>query len=134
MKKLNLLIVIFLAFVLTLAVAFAQRSPISVPNGYWRGHEWRAAGERQRVGYATGLLDGILLANAFATQGSPLEWVWQCIGEGESGKRSDQLEAIFQKQIQDHPENWNEPMHVIGLRALMDVCPQSPKKLEGQVK
>jgi len=118
MNRLIALVVIL--FIIFCSSIYAE---ISVPEGFWKGNDWRASDDEARTGYAMGIIDGIILASAIERSGSSLAWVSPCT----KGMRNDQIRAIIQKELDKNPEKRHLPMNIITYKALRNVCPNSPK-------
>jgi len=91
---------------------------VEIPNYFLSGNKWRDLSIAQRVGYSMGVLDGMIFGSAYERKGWSVEWVAPCL----KNKRSDQMMAIFQKELDKNPELWDAPMYVIVHNALNGLC------------
>jgi hypothetical protein len=55
------------------------------------------------------------MAPAFGAPISGADWLRNCTGKQFS---NEQLSALLDKYLKDHPEEWHMSMNVIGFRAL----------------
>lgn len=115
---------ILLAFCLILLpVTVFSEEGLPIPRGFWNGNDWKD-NEPLRHAYAMGVVDGMLFASALERGGGvSLDWLKPCV----EGKRSDQLLAVLQNEIDLHPELLHDGMHKIAYRALLKACPNAPK-------
>ena len=72
--------------------------------------------------YLIGMMDGIFLAPFFGGERNKMEWFENCL----VGTDSNQIVAIVDKYMREHPENWNESMHGIFNRIFGSICPDGP--------
>lgn len=95
---------------------------VYVKSGVHTGQSYMAAGYEQRVGYAAGLLDGLLLAPLMGGRGEVVERLRVCV----IGMSDTQLAAILDKYTQENPSRWHQPMNIIGYSAIILACPKTP--------
>lgn len=91
---------------------------IYVHNGFFTASGFRELAQSTKQIYSMGLIDGILLAPLYGADKEKMVVLESCI-EGMSG---DQIAAIFDKYIQDHPERWHGNMHAVGFSAMKQAC------------
>ena len=102
------------------SVALANSSgKVELHHGYMTGNSYRDMPASGQQGYVVGVIDGMFMAPVFGAKLGVKSWLGQCI---ESGMRSDQLKAIIDKYLAEHPEIWNEDMAGITYGALLPVC------------
>lgn len=89
---------------------------VTIKNGFHTGQTYQSLSYPQRVGYLSGLVDGMLLAPFLG--GSEENWLTRCM----VGMSDTQMTAIADKYISDHPESWHQPMHVLAYNALLAGC------------
>jgi hypothetical protein len=91
---------------------------IAVQNGFITGNTFRALDQASKNVYATGLIDGILLAPLYGAPEERLNNFEQCT----VGMTGQQVVAIFGKYLKNNPERWHNSMHVIAFSALREAC------------
>lgn len=91
-------------------------------QSFIRGNDYRKLPETQQHGYGMGVIDGIDFAAGMVNSGGDLEWLRQC----RERKSSDQVEAIIEKEMRNHPGKWDSFMSVIVYEAFLHECGNSP--------
>ena len=98
--------------------------------------DYRNLPESSQRSYAAGIVDGMLLAPLLAAPKritfkakemaatTKTEWLENCI----VGMNDEQVVAIINKWLRDHPERWHESVHTSVFWALSDACPQPKDK------
>lgn len=99
------------------AVAHAE-DKISISTGYLTGNTFKAMSDTSKNLYATGIIDGILLAPLYGAPKANLATLENCT-EGMNGQ---QLVAIFNKYLALNPEVWHKSMHVTAHSAMKLAC------------
>jgi hypothetical protein len=94
------------------AGAWGTRIPLW---GYYKGNDYRRLTPEGKKTYASGLYDGMLMAPAFGAPPSGTEWLRNCTGKQFTNEK---LVTVLDKYLEDHPEEWQTSMNVIGYRAL----------------
>jgi hypothetical protein len=98
---------------------------VSVHNGFLRGEEYLHLDAGTQRGYEMGIVDGMLLAPLFGApatwDGTKIEPLANCI----TGMTDTQVAAIISKFLRDHPERWNQNLHVVVFSAFKQACPQN---------
>ena len=108
--------ILFLMLLFTSANSQAQ--DISIQNGFITGNTFRAMEKASKNVYVTGLLDGMLLAPLYGAPEKNLQILASCT----VNMNGQQLVAIFEKFLTNHPERWNQSMHIIGYSAMHKIC------------
>lgn len=91
---------------------------ISVKRGFITGNTFRALDQPSKNVYATGLVDGILLAPFYGAPEERLNNFERCT----AGMTGQQIVAIFEKHLKENPERWHHDMHIIAFSALREAC------------
>src|ERR1700690_125719 len=95
-----------LAVVLLLLFALAgSAQKVHIKNGFATARQYMDLDSGRQRGYAMGIVDGMLLAPVFGApdDGEKLKALGTCI----TGMDDEQMRAIFDKFLKDHPERWN---------------------------
>ena len=98
----------------------AQHNSLVVKDGFLTAQDYLNLPTAQQLGYATGVIDGMLIAPLFGApdNGAQLQLLGRCV----TGMRDTQVHAILDKFLKDHPERWNDPMHAVAFAAMNEAC------------
>lgn len=103
-------------FLAAIPMMAASAPTVTIKNGFHTGQTYQTLSYAQRVGYMSGLVDGLLLAPFLG--GSEENWLTRCM----VGMSDTQMTAIADKYVSDHPQDWHQPMHVLAYNALLAGC------------
>jgi len=104
-----------------LALSSAQGGqPVEIHNGFVTGTIYRKFNEYQKRSYAMGVIDGIYLSPFFGASRTHLGWVEKCV----QGMDDEQVAAVIDKFLKDHPERWHQTVHASVYAALLSACPR----------
>jgi hypothetical protein len=78
--------------------------------------------QAKRLGYAEGVINGMLTAPLFGAPKARMQWLEQCT----EGMTDFQVAEVIRQYIQQHPAEWHHQLHVLTYQALLDACPDSP--------
>jgi hypothetical protein len=113
-KLVSLLSVLLLCFS---SNTFAEKE-VSISTGFVSGNTFRALDAVSKNVYATGIIDGVLIAPLYGAPKNKLAVIEKCT----VGMTGQQLVAIFDKYLNSNPEVWNKSMHTIVFLAMSDAC------------
>lgn len=105
-----------------LAVACSASSavtPVPTAAGHATGEAFRGWSTAVQTGFVTGTVDGFLLSPIFAIK--ELHRAEQ-LGHCTTGMQSDQMLAIVNHYMDQHPDVWNSGMNTIVFRAFVEAC------------
>ncbi len=102
-----------------LMVSAVLADEIDYYTGILNGNAWLEESELEQVMYVTGAIDGLVFASVFDADMSQVFAFAECC----SGMTVDQITAIVQKYLDQHPEDWQEPMNYITYEAITTNCP-----------
>ena len=103
---------------------FAQYLPLN--PGFFKGNDYLNKPEAIQIGYIAGVYDGIAL---LGTLGMPENRDrMNEIYKYNMKMPLNQVKAIVDKYLKDHPEVWHQPMNAIALLAIGEACPKSHRK------
>lgn len=91
---------------------------VTVHTGFITGNTFLTLEPTSKNIYATGLIDGILLAPFYGAPGDNLKYFETCA----TGMPVRQVVAIFEKYLKENPEGWHRSMHVLGHLAMKQAC------------
>ena len=104
------------------AAVNAQEGGAMFFGGFLDGNEYRNRTDLEKHSYLMGFHDGLMAAPLFGLErtGDAMSETWyeRCEAVGNSG----QLQAIIDRYVDEHPENWHHPMPSIFHMAVKDIC------------
>ncbi len=86
--------------------------------GFVNGNMWRDWPLNVRISYIFGTVDGFLYSNTFGANENITGLIQNCLADNEG----EQMLAIVEQYMRDHPDNWNEGMNHNVWWAIYDVC------------
>ncbi len=104
-------LVSFALLALVVAVIDAQSADVT-------GNDFQQATSSLRLGYAVGLRSGLTIARTAQTHGGDLTGLFRCL----DGMTYGQVQAILDKYLADHPEEWDRTIATITINALANAC------------
>lgn len=110
-------VVIVLALLTCLNV-FASQQQVNISRGYFTGRDYFEMSDTEKRAYATGAVNGMLVAPFFGAPEERLRWFKTC-----TAKLSDeQLAAILARYISNDPNQLSMSLNVVTFNALKDAC------------
>lgn len=79
--------------------------------------------ENDKALYTSGLVDGILIAPLFSYTLHRRIWFEECV----QNMKHEQIIAILEKYLTEHPEKWHRDMPTIAFIAFKEACPEAKK-------
>jgi hypothetical protein len=111
----RILIVIAL---LTLTTPHPAQQTVSIGRGFFTGKDYFEMSETEKRAYATGAINGMLVAPFFGAQPERLSWLKSCTGD-----MSDELTAsIISNYINSDSNRMNMSLNVLTFTALKEAC------------
>ena len=122
MKRLLPLAALLLAL-LIIASVYANhlnQKPVSIAPGYFTGRDYLEMSDNERRAYATGAINGMLVAPFFGAPDENVNWLKTC-----TAKLSDEeIAEILTKYIREQNQlNYN--LNVLTFNAMRNACPKS---------
>ena len=112
--------VITLIVVLLCIDSYASQQQVSISRGYFTGSEYLEMTETERRAYATGAINGMLVAPLLGAPQERVDWLKKC-----SANLSDtDTAAILTKYINSQPGQLSASLNVITFNALREACPR----------
>jgi hypothetical protein len=107
-------------FLLAFRRASAQERIASISPGFFKGEDFLKMPQAQKSGFAAGLMDGIYLAPLMGAPNDDqiLVSLHKCV----VGMSDEQVAAIIEKHLKEHPESWHERLNIQSYDALAAVC------------
>ena len=73
--------------------------------GYVTGNSYLKLSESERTSWVIGTMDGIMAESALTTKDLKGPWFGRCI----QGLPVSQIKAMFEQELQSHPDSWHAP-------------------------
>lgn len=113
MKHLLALIALF-AFV----TVYSNQQRVKISPGFFTGKDYLDMSDTEKRAYATGEINGMLVAPFFGAPEENLNWLKTC-----TGKMSDeQLASILTRFIREQPDQMQANLNVVTFNAMRDAC------------
>jgi len=117
MKRLLPLVALF-AFV----TVYASQQRVKISPGFFTGKDYLDMSDTEKRAYATGEINGMLVAPFFGAPEENLNWLKTC-----TGKMSDeQLASILSRFIREQPDQMQTNLNVLTFTAVRDACRKLP--------
>lgn len=111
----QLLLLIALAAFVTVS---ANQQRVKISPGFFTGKDYLEMSDTEKRAYATGEVNGMLVAPFFGAPEENLNWLKTC-----TGKMSDeQLASILTQFIHDQPDQMQMNLNVVTFNAVRDAC------------
>jgi len=102
---------------------YANQQRVSISGGYFNGKDYLEMTDTERRAYATGAINGMLVAPFFGAPQENLNWLKTC-----TGKMSDeQLAAILTTYISSDQKRSETNLNVLTFSAIQETC-RRPKQ------
>ena len=101
--------------------AYASQQKVSIGAGFFSGKDYLDMTDNERRAYATGAINGMLVAPFFGAPEDNLNWLKSC-----TLKLSDEeIAAILTRYIRDNESQLNLNLNVVTFNALRNACPKT---------
>jgi hypothetical protein len=110
------------AFVITLASVYARtQQTVSIAPGFFTGKDYLDMTDSERRAYATGAINGMLVAPFFGAPQDNLVWLKSC-----TAKMSDEdLSGIITKYVNSQESQLSFNLNIVTFNALRNACPKT---------
>ena len=109
------------AVVALFSVSAGSQQTVSIGPGFFSGKDYLDMTENERRAYATGAINGMLVAPFFGAPQDNLNWLKTC-----TGKLSDEeLAAIITRYIAPRESELNYNLNILTFNALRNACPKT---------
>lgn len=96
----------------------ANQKKVTISGGFFTGKDYLEMSDTEKRAYATGGINGMLVAPFFGAPEENLNWLKTC-----TGKMSDeQLAAILTRYIREQPNHLDSNLNVVTFNAIRDAC------------
>ena len=112
--KLLLPLVAFVAFI----TIHATQQTVKISPGFFTGKDYLDMSDTEKRAYATGGINGMLVAPFFGAPEANLTWLKTC-----SAKMSDeQIATILTRYIREQPTQMEANLNVVTFNAMREAC------------
>lgn len=119
--KRHLPLAALLAALLTLISAYGSQQRVSIGAGFFSGKDYLDMTDNERRAYATGAINGMLVAPFFGAPEDNLNWLKSC-----TVKMSDEdIAGILTRYIRENESQLNYNLNVVTFNALRNSCPKT---------
>ena len=110
--------VIFILTLLMCIDSYASQERVTISRGFFTGKDYFEMSDTEKRAYATGAINGMLVAPFFGAPEDRLTWLKTC-----TGKMSDeQTASILSNYINNDSSQLNMSLNVVTFYALKDAC------------
>lgn len=103
---------------ITFISVYAGQQKVSISGGFFTGRDYLQMSETERRAYATGAINGMLVAPFFGAPSENLDWLKDC-----TGKMSDaQIATVLTNHINSQPGNLQANLNVVTFNAIQGTC------------
>lgn len=121
MRRLSFAILALAAAVLVFVTVYAHQQRVSIGPGFFTGKEYLEMSDNERRAYATGAINGMLVAPFFGAPEDNVNWLKTC-----TVKLSDEdIAAILTKYIREQESQLNFNLNVLTFNAMRNACPKT---------
>lgn len=111
-----------LAALLAAAVfAYANQQKVSIGPGFFTGRDYLDMTDNEKRAYATGAINGMLVAPFFGAPEDNLTWLKTC-----TAKLSDEeIAGILTRYVREQEGQLNYNLNVVTFNAIRNACPKT---------
>lgn len=121
MKRILLPLAATLAAVLTLASVYANQKRVIIGPGFFTGKDYFDMTDNERRAYATGAINGMLVAPFFGAPEDNMDWLRTC-----TLKLSDEdIAGIITRYLRENESQLNNHLNVVTFGAIRNACPKT---------
>lgn len=103
---------------ITLISVHANQQTVAISGGFFSGKDYLEMSDTERRAYATGAINGMLVAPLFGAPTENLNWLKAC-----TGKMSDeQIATILTNYIRAQPAHLESHLNVVTFNAIQQTC------------
>ena len=109
---------IFVLLILMCIDSYASQRRVTISRGFFTGKDYFEMSETEKRAYATGAINGMLVAPFFGAPEENVSWLKTC-----SAKMPDeQIAGILTRYLREHPNQLDTNLNVITFNAMRDAC------------
>ncbi len=102
---------------------YANQQKVTISGGFFTGKDYLDMSDTEKRAYATGGINGMLLAPFFGAPEENVNWLKTC----SASMSDEQIAAILTTYIRDQPSQWHYSLNVLTFNAMKNACPK-PRK------
>jgi len=107
-----------LVALIAFASAYANQQTVKIGPGFFTAKDFLDMSDTEKRAYATGEINGMLVAPFFGAPEDNLNWLKAC-----TAKMSDeQLASIIDRYIRDQPAQRTANLNVVSFTAMREAC------------
>lgn len=115
--------VIFFLALLAAANVFASQQRVSISRGFFTGRDYFEMSDTEKRAYATGAVNGMLVAPFFGAPEERLAWLKTC-----TAKWSDEeTAAVLTRYLSGNSDQLGMSLNVVTFNALKDACDKTKR-------
>ena len=99
---------------------FCSQQQVSISRGFFTGSEYLDMTETERRAYATGAINGMLVAPLLGAPQERVDWLKKCTANLADTDTAE----ILTRYIKSQPGQLSASLNVITFNALRDACPK----------
>ena len=119
--KRHLTLAALVAALLALVSAYASQQRVSIGAGFFTGKDYLDMTDNERRAYATGAINGMLVAPFFGAPEDNLNWLKSCTLK----MSDDEIAGILTRYVRDNESQSNFNLNVVTFNALRNACPKT---------
>lgn len=97
---------------------YANQQTVKISPGFFTGKDYLDMSDTEKRAYATGGINGMLVAPFFGAPEENLTWLKTC-----TGKMSDEeIAGILTRYIRDQPKQMDTNLNVVMFNAIREAC------------
>lgn len=100
------------------ATVYGSQQKVAISGGFFTGKDYLDMTDTERRAYATGAINGMLVAPFFGAPPENLNWLKTCTGK----MSDDQLAAVLTNHINAQPSNLQLTLNVVTFNAIQETC------------
>jgi len=109
------------ALVALVTAAYASQQRVSIGAGFFTGKDYLDMTDNERRAYATGAINGMLVAPFFGAPEDSMTWLKTC-----TLKLSDEdIAGILTRYVRDNESQHSFNLNVVTFNALRNACPKT---------
>jgi hypothetical protein len=121
MKRLLPLAALLAVAGFALANTYANQQKVSIGQGYFTGKDYLDMTDNEKRAYATGAINGMLVAPFFGAPEDNVNWIKTC-----TAKLADaDIAAILTRYVREQESQLNYNLNILTFNAMRNACPQT---------
>jgi hypothetical protein len=102
---------------------YASQQRVTISPGYFTGKDYFEMSDTEQRAYATGAINGMLVAPFFGAPEEKVVWLRTCTAK----LSDDQLASILTRYLNNDPNQLTMSLNVVTFNAIQDAC-KNPRK------